>query len=74
MTETMPPYKIEHPITFDGTLVIIQYYHSNMWDRYNEWVINNCSGMVCSQNSGANNRLFVFENPEDAIAFKLRWV
>ena len=65
--------KIGCPIKFDGTLVIIRDYYSKLWYDYEYWIRDNCNGRVCSDNYGSS-RFFVFENPEDASAFKLRWI
>ena len=64
---------ILYPIQFDGYLVICKEYDSNFLFMYNNWVDENCVGRVASSNHGYD-RLFVFENEDEAIAFKLRWM
>lgn len=65
--------KIEYGIKFDGTLIIKYNYDSNEYLDMENWAKNNCNGRICSQNR-ASDRFFVFTNPEDATAFKLRWL
>lgn len=69
---------IKHPIIFDGYCVMKRGYKSKEMFDMNKWVYDNCSNDVCSFNydysSVNDSRLFVFKDPEDAMAFKLRWV
>ena len=62
--------KIWYPIQFDGTLIIIRDYKSIMSFDYEAWAVDNCKGKVRSDNYGPH-RLFVFENSDEAMAFKL---
>jgi len=71
--EKLRSKRIKFPITFDGYCVIYPNYTGNVFNIIQDWISENCIGSVCSDNYG-NNRLFVFQNVEDSVAFKLRWV
>ena len=71
--ELLRAKKIKFGIIFDGYCVMYPNYVSRIYNDMQDWVSENCSGSVCSENHG-NSRLFVFKNIEDAVAFKLRWI
>jgi len=73
----MKKQRIGHHIKFDGTLVITYNYSHELWNDYEAWIIENCKGRVCSGNCGTrgeDNRFWIFELVEEAMAFKLRWL
>lgn len=65
--------KIKFGIKFDGTLIIKRNYTSKEYPDMENWAMDNCNGRICSENGG-RDRFFVFENSEEAMAFKLRWM
>lgn len=71
--EILRSKRIKFGIKFDGYCVIYPNYTGLIFNEIQDWVRENCTGLVCSDNYD-NDRLFVFKKVEDAMAFKLRWL
>lgn len=67
------PNHILYQLNFDGYLVICHNYKSRYYNQYDDWVNENCTGKVSSDNYMID-RFFVFEKSDEAMAFKLRWL